>query len=249
CTGVNHCNFVLSQDYPPSFTQCSLITDTLTVHYCNREVRVAEWGSDSEGYIRTPGYPHFYVGDKCRWRLRVNPEQRVRVTLLDVRIGPFDKECKDYVSVRESNGDHLFSSCDQVDAPLRLSSGTSVLDVTVEAKSRGAYPKRGVLLHYKSIGCITLAAPSNGYLVYRNADVAHYMCIVNFVFVDTRERARLIWCYDDNRWNDTVPLCVVLIRVSRNCGVATWFKYYLLVNKLVILDDKIIKADHNDILI
>lgn len=63
-----------------------LFTDTLSVHYCNREVRIAEWGSDSEGYIRTPGYPHFYVGDVCRWRLRVNPEQRVRVTLLDVSL-------------------------------------------------------------------------------------------------------------------------------------------------------------------
>ncbi|XP_050552285.1 uncharacterized protein LOC118273271 [Spodoptera frugiperda] len=219
CTGVNHCNFVLYEDFPPAkrwtpgvvYIKYACFDDTLSVHYCNREVKVAEMGEDSEGYIRTPGYPHFYVGDECRWRLRVNPEQRVRVTLMDVSlrsIGPFENRCTDHVTVQDLNGDILLSSCDQVDLPLRLISVTNVVDVTVEAKSIGAYPKRGVLLHYKSIGCVTPPPPSNGYLVYRNEDVAHYMCNVNFVFVDTRQRARLIWCYDDNRWNDTVPLCV-----------------------------------------
>lgn len=230
CTGVNHCNFLLFEDFPPSkswspgavYIKYACFDDTLSVHYCNREVMIAEVGSDSEGYIRTPGYPHFYVGDECRWRLRVNPEQKVRVTFLDVSlrsISPFEDHCFDYVRVDDLNGDSLLYSCEQVELPLRLTSVTNVVDVAVEAKSKGAYPKRGVLLHYKSIGCVTLRAPSNGYLVYRNEDVAHYMCNVNFVFIDSRERARLIWCYDDNRWNDTVPLCVeetVHIAVDNN---------------------------------
>ncbi|CAG9784646.1 unnamed protein product [Diatraea saccharalis] len=185
--------------------------NTLSVHYCNREVQVAVSGEDSEGYIRTPGYPNFYVGDVCRWRLRASPEQHIRVTLLDVSlrsVGPFEDSCVDYVSVQDSNGDSMLSSCEQVDLPLRLTAATNVVDVLVEAKSKGAYPKRGVLLHYKSIGCVTLPAPSNGYLVYRNEEVAHYMCNVNHVFIDTRQRARLLWCYDDNRWNDTVPFCI-----------------------------------------
>lgn len=54
------------------------------------------------------------------------------------------------MSVQDLNGDALLSSCEQVDLPLRLTSVTNVVDVTVEAKSKGAYPKRGVLLHYKS---------------------------------------------------------------------------------------------------
>ncbi|XP_037297922.1 uncharacterized protein LOC115449629 [Manduca sexta] len=185
--------------------------DTLSVHYCNREVQIAEWGEESEGYIRTPGYPHFYVGDACRWRLRAHPEQKIRVTFLDVSlrsIEPFDDTCTDYVTVQDSNGDSLLSSCEQVDMPLKLTSSTSTVEVMVDARSKGAYPKRGVLLHYKSIGCVTLSAPSDGYIVYRNEEVAHYMCNVNFVFIDTRQRARLLWCYDDNRWNDTVPLCI-----------------------------------------
>lgn len=74
---------------------------------------------------------------------------------------------------------------------------------------------------------MTLAAPSDGYLVYRNEDVAHYMCNVNFVFVDTRQRARLIWCYDDNRWNDTVPLCVGKEKI-------------ILLNKVLILNLKML---------
>ncbi|KAI5639640.1 hypothetical protein NE865_07887 [Phthorimaea operculella] len=220
CTGVNHCSFILTKDYPPAvswrtgavYIKYACFDDSVSLHYCNREVRISESGPDSEGYIRTPGYPHYYIGvDECRWRLRANPEQRIRVTLLDVSlrsIGPFENHCTDHVTVEDSNGAALLSSCDQVDLPLRLESATDTVEIAVESKSEGAFPKRGVLLHYKSIGCVTLPAPSDGYLVYRNEDVAHYMCNVNYVFVDTRQRARVIWCYDDNRWNDTVPFCV-----------------------------------------
>ncbi|XP_048483881.1 uncharacterized protein LOC105389730 isoform X2 [Plutella xylostella] len=220
CTGVNHCSFILPADHaaaaawPPGavYIKYACFDDTLSIHYCNREVSIAASGPDSEGYIRSPGYPHFYIGeDECGWRLTVSPEQRIRVTLLDVSlrsIGPFEEECTDYVTVRESNGEPLLSSCDQVDLPLQLVSKTNAVDITVQARSQGAYPKRGVLIYYKSIDCVTLPAPSDGYLVYRNAHVAHYMCNVNHVFEDTHERARLLWCYDDNRWNDTVPSCV-----------------------------------------
>ncbi|KPI98556.1 hypothetical protein RR46_03708 [Papilio xuthus] len=219
CTGVNHCNFLLEEDYPPAVAwspgvvsiKYACFDDSLAVHYCNREVFVAASGPDSEGYIRTPGYPHFYVGDECRWRLKADPEQRIRISLLDVSlrsIGPFEDQCTDFVSVVDSNGESLLSTCDQVDLPLRLTSTTNALEVIVEAKSQGAFPKRGVLLHYKSLGCVTLPAPSDGYLVYRNEDVAHYMCNVNFVFADTRQRARMLWCFEDNRWNGTIPLCI-----------------------------------------
>ncbi|XP_073941396.1 uncharacterized protein [Choristoneura fumiferana] len=219
CTGVNHCSFVLQEDYPPArgwgpgavYIKYACFDDTVSIHYCNREVALGVAGAASEGYIRTPGYPHYYIGDECRWRLRAHPEQRIRVTLLDVSlrsIGPFENACTDYVLVQDANGDSLLSSCEQVELPLRLSSVTETVEVVVEARSAGAFPKRGVLFHYKSIGCVTLPAPSDGYLVYRNEDVAHYMCNVHHVFVDTRQRARVIWCYDDNRWNDSVPLCV-----------------------------------------
>ncbi|CAK1603481.1 unnamed protein product [Parnassius mnemosyne] len=219
CTGVNHCNFLLEEDYPPAAEwppgvisiKYACFDDSLSVHYCNREVQVAVSGPDSEGYIRTPGYPHYYVGDECRWRLKANPEQRIRVSLLDVSlrsIGPFEEQCTDYVSVVDSNGESLLSTCEQVELPHRLISLTDTIEVVVEAKSQGAYPKRGVLLHYKSMGCVTLPPPSDGYLVYRNEDVAHYMCNVNFVFSNTRQRALMLWCYEDNRWNGTIPLCI-----------------------------------------
>ncbi|XP_045533788.1 uncharacterized protein LOC106714286 isoform X2 [Papilio machaon] len=232
CTGVNHCNFLLEEDYPPAVAwppgvvsiKYACFDDSLAVHYCNREVFVAASGPDSEGYIRTPGYPHFYVGDECRWRLKADPEQRIQISILDVSlrsIGPFEDQCTDFVSVVDSNGESLLSTCEQVDLPLRLTSTTDALEVIVEAKSQGAFPKRGVLLHYKSLGCVTLPAPSDGYLVYRNEDVAHYMCNVNFVFADTRQRARMIWCFEDNRWNGTIPLCIeTTIKVVGNDSVS-----------------------------
>ncbi|CAK1549635.1 unnamed protein product [Leptosia nina] len=198
CTGVNHCNFKLPEDYPPSVTwvpgvvyiKYACFDDTLSVHYCNREVQVSEWGPDSEGYIRTPGYPHFYIGDECRWKLRGHPEQKIRITFLDVSlrsIGPFENKCTDYVAVEDGNGDSLLKSCDQVDMPLRLVSMSNTVEVLVEARSKGAFPKRGVLLHYKSLGCVTLSAPSSGYLVYRNEEVAHYMCDLSRQHVVTKK--------------------------------------------------------------
>lgn len=56
----------------------------------------------------------------------------------------------DYVSVQDSNGDSLLSSCEQVELPLKLTSTSDEVVIIVEAKSEGAFPKRGVLLHYKS---------------------------------------------------------------------------------------------------
>ncbi|XP_045783596.1 uncharacterized protein LOC123879710 isoform X1 [Maniola jurtina] len=219
CTGVNHCSFVLAEDYLPSmswspgvvYIKYACFDDLVSIHYCNREVSISAQGPESEGYIRTPGYPHFYVEDECRWRLRVHPEQRIRVTLLDVdlrSIGPFEDSCTDFVSVEDSNGSVLLSTCQQVFWPLQLTSTVDSVEIVVKANSKGAFPKRGVLLHYKSVGCVTLSAPSDGYLVYRNENVAHFMCNVNFVFEDTRQRARVIWCYDDNRWNETLPSCI-----------------------------------------
>ncbi|XP_041971178.1 uncharacterized protein LOC121727404 [Aricia agestis] len=218
CTGVNHCSFLLGQDYPRSrrwspgvvYIKYACFDDLVSIHYCNREVSLAASGPDSEGYVRTPGYPHYYVGDRCRWRLQAT-EQRIRLTFLDVSlrsIGPFEKKCTDYITVTDGNGETLLSTCDQVNLPLRVTSLTDSVEISVEAQSKGAYPKRGILMHYKSVGCVPLPAPSNGYLVYRNRHVAHYMCNVNHVYVDTRQRARVIWCYDDNKWNDTIVPCV-----------------------------------------
>lgn len=50
----------------------------------------------------------------------------------------------------DSNGDPLLSTCDQIDLPLKINSITNIIEISVEAKSEGAFPKRGVLLYYKS---------------------------------------------------------------------------------------------------
>ncbi|GBP74864.1 hypothetical protein EVAR_99689_1 [Eumeta japonica] len=207
----------------------SPLIDLVSVHYCNREVHVSESGVASEGYVRTPGYPHFYAGGTCRWRITANPEQRLRITLLDVSlrsIGPFESECTDYVEILEANGARVLSTCDQPELPLQLTSASSQLDVLVVARSLGAFPKRGVLLHYKSnsilyicVGCVTLSPPSDGYRVYRDGELAHYMCNINYVFADSQQRARLLKCYDDNIWNDTLSPCIKYLRACGACRV------------------------------
>lgn len=65
-------------------------------------------------------------------------------------IGPFEEECIDFVSVVDPNGNILFSTCEQVDLPRQITTAMDTVEIVVQAKSKGAYPKRGVLLHYKS---------------------------------------------------------------------------------------------------
>lgn len=71
--------------------------------------------------------------------------------LLFPAIGPFEDSCTDFVTAKDTDGESLLSSCEQVELPLRVTSQSNSVDIAVEASSEGAYPKRGVLIHYKSM--------------------------------------------------------------------------------------------------
>lgn len=60
-----------------------------------------------------------------------------------------------------------------------------------------------------ALGCPTPAPPADGYLSYRNATHAEFLCCVHHAFPDTMTRRRILQCSDRTQtWNDTLPDCV-----------------------------------------
>lgn len=52
--------------------------------YCNMHVKVM---ADEEGYVRTPGYPLYYLGENsCGWIFKSLPGQRIALTIQDLHI-------------------------------------------------------------------------------------------------------------------------------------------------------------------
>lgn len=235
CSGRSTCNFNLKEDYPASqdwspgvvLIRYVCMGDEL-VRYCNEEI------SGGEGFLSNPTYPRYYQGGRdCWWRIVSPPGGRVVLTLLDLSIrgvSSGESECVDTLSVREGSR-MLFTGCgdwggDQNEESRRggwrkrrpggigedtatwtIQSEGNQLQVVLSAKSAFLYPKRGVLLHYRSVaGCVTPHSPQDGYLVSRNESHALFMCCVDHVFPDTRSRTRHLVCWDN--WNDTVPDCV-----------------------------------------
>lgn len=60
-----------------------LIAEVAVRRYCNQEVKVV--GGEG-GYINTPGYPLYYIGDTCGWTFRTFPGQRIVLTFHDLNI-------------------------------------------------------------------------------------------------------------------------------------------------------------------
>ena len=61
-----------------------LVAEVEVRKYCNMHVKVA---GDEEGYIRTPGYPLYYLGENsCGWIFKSLPGQRIALTIHDLHI-------------------------------------------------------------------------------------------------------------------------------------------------------------------
>ncbi|XP_031342848.1 seizure 6-like protein isoform X2 [Photinus pyralis] len=217
CSGVNHCSFILTKDCPGAdkwglgnlTVNYACISDRLT-KYCNKEILLAspETFGISRGFIHNPGYPRFYLGkQKCRWTIHAPPLQRVKVTIYDISLvaDPNLSKCSDIVEVSD-RGQILYSTCEQHEPPLEITSLDDTLDVTlIPSPKENLLPRRGIMFYYTAVGCSTPIAPKDGYLVYRNDTVAEYSCCVGYAFPDTRIRSRIIKCLG-YRWNTTVPL-------------------------------------------
>ena len=57
-------------------------------------------------------------------------------------------------------------------------------------------------------GCILPTAPNNGRLVAKTDDSVKFLCDPSFIFPDTFQSSRTLYCTDRNTWHDSLPNCV-----------------------------------------
>ncbi|XP_063234716.1 uncharacterized protein LOC134537810 isoform X2 [Bacillus rossius redtenbacheri] len=214
CSGMNHCSFILTADHKPSadwgpgvVTLRYACFNNHMTRFCNEQISVKD-----EGFVMSPGYPGYYLHQNdCYWLLRAAPGQRIRLSLLDVSLragaGEPGGNCSDRLQVSEEDRVLLAECGDLSSAEVVVSQG-GALNVSLAGLTREVFPKRGVLFHYRAVGCPSLTPPADGYTVFRNHTDAQFTCCVGHVFPDTRLRDRRLRCVNGNTWSASLPDCV-----------------------------------------
>ncbi|XP_011695344.1 PREDICTED: uncharacterized protein LOC105454436 isoform X1 [Wasmannia auropunctata] len=214
CSGQKHCRYDVSIEHPGAYSwipggillKYACIPEAAVRRYCNQEVKVI--GGEG-GYINTPGYPLYYIGETCGWTFRTFPGQRIVLTFHDLNIrGPnADGNCVDIVRVRE-HGSTLFEFCGTA-AGVGVVSSSNVLTLDFVTSKR-FYNARGFLLHYQVLGCPEVSVPNGSYVSNGTLTSRTFLCKSGSVFPDSRERKRTLECRN-GKWNETaakLPGCV-----------------------------------------
>ncbi|CAL1678788.1 unnamed protein product [Lasius platythorax] len=215
CSGQKHCRYNATIDHPGAHSwipggillKYACIPEAAVKRYCNQEVKVT---IGEGGYINTPGYPLYYLGENtCGWTFRTFPDQRIVLTFHDLNIrGPqMDGSCVDIVRVRD-RGSTLFEFCGTA-AGARIVSNSNMLTLDFVA-SRRLYSARGFLLQYQVLGCPEVLAPNGSYVSNGTLTLRTFLCKSGSVFPDSMERKRTLEC-KNGKWNETInklPGCV-----------------------------------------
>ncbi|XP_014467747.1 PREDICTED: uncharacterized protein LOC106740830 [Dinoponera quadriceps] len=215
CSGQKHCRYDITIDHPGAnswipggiLLKYACIPEAAVRRYCNQEVKVA---AGEGGYINTPGYPLYYLGNiTCGWTFITLPGQRIVLTFHDLNIlGPrANGSCMDIVRARDRNS-ILLEFCGTA-AGIRVVSNTNRLSLDFIASKR-LYNSRGFLLHYQVLGCPEISAPNGSYVSNGTLTSRTFLCKSGSVFPDSRDRKRTLECRN-GKWNETatrLPDCI-----------------------------------------
>nr|CAH7747007.1 unnamed protein product [Callosobruchus chinensis] len=219
CSGLNHCSFILSEDCPGCeqrinqnlTVKYACVTEDRVKRYCNSEISLSTDEkfipeTPAEGLLLNPGYPRFYAGRKvCRWRISANPEQKIRITVLDIAlIEDKPSECTDTLQIIDKLGNVIHSGCTQSHPPQEVVTQSGAVEVRLEAEQI-LNPRRGVMIKYQVEGCENLEPPPDAYVVSRSEHTVVFGCCLGYVFPDTGTRIKSVECHG-TRWNAALPL-------------------------------------------
>ncbi|XP_050706412.1 uncharacterized protein LOC126991778 [Eriocheir sinensis] len=254
CGGQVSCSFSLQTHVPGDhqssqgwkggalWVRYSCVKQSAFHRVCGTEVR------DQEGWLKSVGYPQYYLGEPsiCTLTLTADQGQRLRLTITDLSVReilqPTEDRCRDSVEVSEGSK-VILARCGDTNKPLTVVSEGPSLNVTLTASDH-VFPKRGYVAHYKALGCPTPEVPEDGYLAFRNATHAEFWCCVRHVFPDTMTRKRVLECGSRlNTWNEELPDCIDLDDLL-DSGNITMEEYLGLVNGTsgVVMAEKLRQA-------
>lgn len=85
-------------------------------------------------------------------------------------------------------------------------------------------------------GCILPTAPNNGRLVAKTDDSVKFLCDPSFIFPDTFQSSRTLYCTDRNTWHDSLPNCVGMFATESLSLFRSFANRNLLFEALQFLD-------------
>ncbi|XP_056648331.1 uncharacterized protein LOC130452871 isoform X1 [Diorhabda sublineata] len=213
CSGLNHCSFIFSEDCPGSeifgrgniTIEYACITQDRIHNYCNDIIQLSDLYAKglSDGYIHNPGYPRFYSGPECKWKIVGQDKQRIKITILDIALIVDRPNCADVLEIKDTE-QVIYSTCRQEHPPSEIISGTESIEIVLKS-TQTFNPRRGVFIHYTAIGCPDIEIPQDAYLIYRNINLMVFSCCLGYTFPDTRTRIKTVGC-QGALWNTTLPL-------------------------------------------
>ncbi|EFN75898.1 CUB and sushi domain-containing protein 3 [Harpegnathos saltator] len=217
CSGQKHCRYNITIDHPSAnswipggiLLKYACIPEGAVRRYCNQKVKVI---AGEGGYINTPGYPLYYVGNiTCGWTFVTLPGQRIVLTFHDLNIlGPqANGSCVDIVRARD--GDRILLEFCGTAAGVQVVSNTNLLTLDFVASKR-FHNARGFLLHYQALGCPEISPPNGSYMSNGTLTSRTFLCKSGSVFPDSGDRKRTLEC-KNGKWNETatrLPDCIEL---------------------------------------
>lgn len=87
-----------------------------------------------------------------------------------------------------------------------LSSEISCIDFICDHIKKKQTKK--IFYFYTAHGCILPTAPNNGQLISKTDDTVKFLCDPSYIFPDTFQSSRTLYCTDRNTWHDSLPNCV-----------------------------------------
>ena len=160
--------------------------------YCGGRVAVGGEG----GYISSPGYPRYYLGGReCVWTMMGKEGQKIMLEVVDLSLRETGEECTDSVIVREKDNT-LLTLCGGQRLPVSLvSSGHQVeVRMVVKASLQAVYPRRGLLLQYRVVGCPSPSPIAEGEVIQVNTSHAVLQCNTGHVLQHSLASVQHLYC-------------------------------------------------------